>query len=320
MSAAQNAHDISERRACAILGADRSTVRYLARRGDDAALRARLRALAGERRRFGYRRLGLLLKREGLVPNHKKLRRIYAEERLQVRRRGGRKRALGTRAPLALPDGPNQRWSLDFVCDTLTDGRRFRVLCVVDDATRECLALVADTSLSGKRVVRELDAIAAERGTPLLVVSDNGTELTSIAVLAWSQDRKVGWHYIAPGKPQQNAFVESFNGKLRDECLNETLFSSVRHARAVLAAWRKDYNEVRPHSSLGGRTPASISVAPCSPASRPLRVASGDGLRPALTQPARDATGDFGRDRETTLNQTEKHRQDGPGGNRGLYL
>ncbi len=202
-----------------------------------------------------------MLAREGLTPNHKKLRRIYGEERLQVRRRGGRKRALGTRAPMALPQAANQRWSLDFVSDTLTDGRRFRVLCVVDDFTRECLALVADTSLSGNRVVRELDAIAGLRGYPATIVSDNGTELTSNAVLAWSQARGVGWHYIAPGKPQQNAFVESFNGKLRDECLNETLFSSVRHARAVLADWRQDYNHVRPHSSLCGRTPAEASRA-----------------------------------------------------------
>jgi putative transposase len=276
--------------------------------------------LAGERRRFGYRRLGLLLKREGLAPNHKKLRRLYVEERLQVRRRGGRKRALGTRAPIALPEAPNQRWSLDFVSDTLTDGRRFRVLCVVDDFTRECLTLVADTSLSGRRVVRELEVIAARRGYPASVVSDNGTELTSSAVLAWSQDRSVGWHYIAPGKPQQNAFVESFNGKLRDECLNETLFTSVRQARAILSAWQRDYNEVRPHSGLGGRTPASIMLPSCSPASRPLRVAFGDGLRPALTQAARDDDGIEGRDRETALNRTEKHRQDGPDGNRGLYL
>ncbi len=201
-----------------------------------------------------------------------------------MQRRGGRKRALGTRRPIAVPDGPNQRWSLDFVSDTLTDGRRFRVLCVVDDFTRECLTLVADTSLSGRRVVRELDAIAARRGYPLSVVSDNGTELTSSAVRAWSQDRKVGWHYIAPGKPTQNAFVESFNGKLRDECLNETLFSSVHQARAGLANWQKDYNEVRPHSALGGRAPASLRLPSCSPASRPLRVAFGDGLRPALTQ------------------------------------
>jgi putative transposase len=139
-------------------------------------------------------------------------------------------------------------------------------------------------------------------------------------VLAWSQDRKVGWHYIAPGKPTQNAFVESFNGKLRDECLNETLFSSVRQVRAVLANWQKDYNEVRPHSALGGRTPASIMLPSCSPTSRPLRVAFGDGLRPALTQAARDAKENLGRDGETALNRTEKHRQDGPDGNRGLYF
>jgi putative transposase len=318
--AAREGHGISERRACAILGTDRTSVRYRRRRGDDVSLRARLRALAGERRRFGYRRLGLLLQREGLAPNHKKLRRLYAEERLQVRRRGGRKRALGTRAPIALPEAPNQRWSLDFVSDTLTDGRRFRVLCVVDDFTRECLALVADTSLSDRRVVRELDAIAATRGYPASVVSDNGTELTSSAVLAWSQDRNVGWHYIAPGKPQQNAFVESFNGKLRDECLNETLFTSARQARAILEAWQRDYNEVRPHSGLGGRTPAAIMLPSCSPASRPLRVAFGDGLRPALTQAARDDDGMKGRDGETALNRTEKHRQDAPDGNRGLYF
>ncbi len=320
MSAARDAHGLSERRACAILGADRTSVRYLRRRGDDAALRARLRALAHERRRFGYRRLGLLLAREGLTPNHKKLRRIYGEERLQVRRRGGRKRALGTRAPMALPQAANQRWSLDFVSDTLTDGRRFRVLCVVDDFTRECLALVADTSLSGNRVVRELDAIAGLRGYPATIVSDNGTELTSNAVLAWSQARGVGWHYIAPGKPQQNAFVESFNGKLRDECLNETLFSSVRHARAVLADWRQDYNHVRPHLPLCGRTPAEASVPSCSPPSSPPSAPLRGGLRPGLTAAARDSSGELGRGRKTALNRTEKHRQDGPDGNRGLYF
>ena len=135
-----------------------------------------------------------------------------------------------------MPDGPNHRWSLDFVSDSLSDGRRIRVLCVVDDCTRECLGLVADTSLSGLRVARELDAIVAVRGLPLTVVSDNGTELTSTAILRWSQERGVGWHYIAPGKPQQNAFVERFNGRLRDECLNETVSTSLRQARAVLAA------------------------------------------------------------------------------------
>ena len=201
--------------------------------------------------------------------DHKKLRRLYAEERLQVRRRGGRKRALGTRAPMTLPQGPNQRWSLDFVSDTLTDGRRFRILVVVDDFTRECLCLVADTSLSGARVARELTLLITRHGAPLLCVSDNGTELTSTAILSWSQETKIGWHYIAPGKPQQNAFAESFIGRLRDECLNETLFTSLRQARAVLAAWQRDYNEVRPHSAHGGLTPASIRLPLCSPASSP---------------------------------------------------
>ena len=249
-------HAVSERRACRVLGADRTAVRYRSVRPDDAATRARLGALTGERRRFGYRRLGLLLSREGIVLNHKKLRRLYAEERLQVRRHGGRKRAPGTRAPIAVPDGPNQRWSLDFVLDNLSDGRRFRMLCVVDDCTRECLGLVADTSLSGLRVARELNAIVAVCGLPLTVVSDNGTELTSTAILRLSQERGVGWHDIAPGKPQQNAFVESFNGRLRDECLSKTVFTSLRQARTVLEAWRGDYNHVRPHSALGAAHPA----------------------------------------------------------------
>ncbi|PXA99274.1 IS3 family transposase, partial [Nostoc sp. 3335mG] len=208
---AREHHGLSERRACSLVGVSRRVIRYQPTRGDDAALRARLRELAAERRRFGYRRLGYLLAREGMTPNHKKLRRIYREENLRVRRRGGRKRALGTREPMLLPDGPNQRWSLDFVSDTLTCSRRFRILCVVDDYTRECLALVADTSLSGMRVARELTRLIGLRGKPHTVVSDNGTELTSSAILRWSQDRRVEWHYIAPGKPMQNGFVESFN-------------------------------------------------------------------------------------------------------------
>nr|WP_199555455.1 IS3 family transposase [Sandaracinobacteroides hominis] len=250
---------LSERRACSLIGVARRVVRYEPTRPDDAGLRVRLRELAGERRRFGYRRLGYLLAREGLAPNHKKLLRIYREEGLKVRRRGGRKRALGTRAPMTMPQGPNQRWSLDFVSDAFACGRRFRILRVVDDFTRECLALVADTSLSGARVARELDGVLAARGKPLTVVSDNGTELTSTSILRWSQERQVEWHYIAPGKPTQNAFVESFNGRLRDECLNETLFTSLAHARSILAAWKHDYNTVRPHSKLGGRTPAEIA-------------------------------------------------------------
>jgi putative transposase len=321
VTAAREAHGVSERRACSIIGADRSAMRYRHRRADDASTRTRLRELAAERRRFGWRRLKLLLEREGIRMNHKKLRRLYVEERLQVRRRGGRKRAMGTRAPMTLPQGPNQRWSLDFAADTLTDGRRFRILVVVDDFTRECLCLVADTSLSGKRVARELTAIMSRRGArPLLCVSDNGTELTSNAILTWCQDSKVDWHYIAPGKPQQNAFAESFIGRLRDECLNETLFTSLRQARVVLAAWQRDYNEVRPHSAHGGQTPASIRLPPCSPASSPLRAGFAGGLRPGLTQTARDGGDEDGRGGETTLDRTEKHRHDRRGGNPGLYF
>jgi len=249
-------YEVSQRRACRAIGAERTSMRYRSIRPDDAVLRARLRELAAERRRFGYRRLLLLLKREGVLVNHKKLRRLYREERLQVRRRGGRKRALGTRAPMAIPQGPNQRWSLDFVSDQLSDCRRFRILAVVDDFTRECLTLVADTSLSGLRVGRELDAIIDRRGKPASIVSDNGTELTSMAILRWSQDARVDWHYIAPGKPTQNAFIESFNGRLRDELLNEALFASLADARAVLREWMEDYNTVRPHSAIGNMPPA----------------------------------------------------------------
>jgi putative transposase len=213
----QAAFEMSERRACRVLGTDRTSVRYQATRPDDGDLRERLKALAQERRRFGYRRLHVLLRREGHAVNRKRVQRIYREERLTVRRRSGRKRAIGTRRPIETPLLPNQRWSLDFVSDQMTDGRRFRILTVVDNCTRECLALVADTSLSGRRVARELDDIIAWRGRPDMIVSDNGTELTSNAILAWADDTGVAWHYIAPGKPQQNGHNESFNGRLRDE-------------------------------------------------------------------------------------------------------
>ena len=176
-----------------------------------------------------------------------------------MKRRGGRKRALGTRRPLLVPERPNERWSLDFVSDAFTDGRRFRVLAVIDDYSRECLALVADMSLSGARVARELDTIIARRGKPKTIVSDNGTELTSMAILKWCQETKVGWHYIAPGKLMQNGFVESFNGSFRDECLNETLFSSLTEARHNINHWKEDYNVTRPHSSLGNLTPREFA-------------------------------------------------------------
>lgn len=250
----------SGRRACGLVGISERVYRYRSKRGDDKQLRGRLKELASQRRRFGYRRLHMLLEREGFEVNHKKLYRIYKEERLTVRKRGGRKRALGTRAPMTIPQGRNQRWSLDFVSDTLRDGRRFRILCVIDDFTRECLATVVDNSISGVRVARELDAIAERRGYPCMVVSDNGTELTSHAMLAWQKDRQVEWHYIAPGKPMQNGFVESFNGRLRDECLNEHIFRNHNHAREIIKDWRIDYNSNRPHTSLNGLTPIEYAT------------------------------------------------------------
>ena len=252
-------HGLSQRHACRLVGLDRSTLRYQCKRPDDATVRQRLRELAAERRRFGYRRLGWMLAREGHAMNHKKLYRLYHEERLMVRRRRGRKRALGTRAPMTLPNAINQRWSLDFVSDALSDGRRFRILCIVDDFSRECLATVVDTSLGGVRVVRELETLGFERSTPRVIVSDNGTELTSCAVLRWATGR-LDWHYIEPGKPVQNAFIESFNSKLRDECLNEHVFLNLAEARETIEAWRYDYNHMRPHGSLGALTPTEFAV------------------------------------------------------------
>jgi len=254
---------MSRVRACRLVGLNRSSLNYQSQRPDDSTVRQRLRELAAERRRFGYRRLGWLLAREGHVMNRKKLYRIYREEKLMVRRRGRRKRALGTRAPLGLPDAINRRWSLDFVSDAFSDGRRFRIFCVVDDFSRECLATVVDTSIGGVRVVRELERVVLERGLPGVIVSDNGCELTSTAVLRWSIGR-LDWHYIAPGKPVQNAFVESFNSRLRDECLNEHVFLSLAEARTTIEAWRDDYNHRRPHSSPGAsgvRTASSEETA-----------------------------------------------------------
>jgi putative transposase len=185
---------------------------------------------------------------------------------------------LGTRAPMLIPQAPNERWSLDFVADQFIDGRRLRILVVIDDCSRECLALIADTSISGTRVARELDRVLAEHGKPKMIVSDNGTELTSNAILQWADDHNVAWHYIAPGKPVQNAFAESFIGRLRDELLNETLFRSLSHARAVLEAWRADYNNERPHSRLGWISPAIYAAARRSAA---LRSTDGSAPRTA---------------------------------------
>jgi putative transposase len=276
----KEAFGLSERRACKAIGCCRMTVRYESTRPDDRDLRERMKAIAHERRRFGYRRVHILLKREGYMVNHKKLFRLYREEKLAVRRRGGRKRAIGTRAPMMIPLAPNERWSLDFVSDQLTDGRRFRILAIVDDCTRECLALVADTSLSGFRVARELDRLIIERGRPKMIVSDNGSELTSNAILAWADQSRVAWHYIAPGKPMQNAFIESFNGRLRDELLNETLFTSLAQARVALGCWRADYNGSRPHSRLKWKTPSEFAFSFHPRRDLALRYAKGSAPAP----------------------------------------
>src|SRR6185503_1216021 len=194
----------------------------------------------------------------------KKLYRLYKEERLTVRKRGGRKRALGTRAPMAIPQDANLRWSLDFVMDTLVSGRRFRILTLVDDFTRGCRGLVVDASLTALRVVRELGHISESRGCPRMIVSDNGTEFTSNAILAWQEELGIECHYIAPRKPMQNGFVESFNGRLRDECLNEHLFANLNEARQIIEAWRIDYNTNRPHTSLNGLTPTEFARGWCA--------------------------------------------------------
>jgi putative transposase len=278
----EGAHGMSERRACKAIGCDRMTVRYRARRPDDSRLRERLLAVARERRRFGYRRLLIFLRREGFAVNHKRLFRISREERLMVRKRGGRKKTLGTRTPMPGAPQPNDLRALDFVSDQLVCGRRFRILAIYDVCTRQCLVAIADFSLSGKRVAGELDLLIAGHGKPKTMVSDNGTELTSNAILSWTADAKVDWHYIDPGKPVQNAFIESFNGRLRDEFLNETLFTSLMQARLALEGWRRDYNTVRPHSRIDWLTPAAYAATFSPPPAKALRSATAPRLGPWL--------------------------------------
>ncbi len=253
-------HGFSERRACRLSGVNRSAWQYEPLRGKDDAVRLRMREIANERRRFGYRRLAILLRREGKGMNLKKIYRLYREERLTVRKRRGRKRALGTRAPMAIPQEPNQRWSLDFVSDALACGRRFRLLNVIDDYSRECLACIVDTSLSGRRVVRELSAIASRAAVHGGQRQRHRTDQSRRSRLVPGHPRRVALHRAR--QPQQNGFVESFNGRLRDECLNKHLFPSLAAARRIIEAWRTDYNTVRPHSSLGGLAPAEFTNRP----------------------------------------------------------
>src|ERR1700688_4883274 len=213
---------LSERRACIIVSADRKMIRYRSCRPPDAELRVQLRELANERKRFGYRRLFVLLRQQGEPSGINRIYRLYREEGLSVRKRRTRRRAVGARAPILVEARPNARWSLDFVHDQFANGRRFRILNIVDDVTRECLAALPDTSIPGERVARELTALINRRGKPGMIVSDNGTEFTCNAMLTWSEDNQIAWHFIAPGKPMQNGFCESFNGRMRDELLNET--------------------------------------------------------------------------------------------------
>ncbi len=260
-------------------------IRYRSRRAPDTALRGRLRDLANERRRFGYRRLFVLLRRKGEPSGINRIYRLYREEGLTVRKRKARRKAVGTRAPILVEARPNARWSLDFVHDQFDCGRRFRVLNIADDVTRECLAAIPDTSISGRRVARKLAALIERRGKPGMIVSDNGTELTSNAILTFAADRDIEWHYIAPGKPMQNGFVESFNGRMRDELLNETMFRNLAHARIVIAAWAADCNTERPHSALDYQAPADYARTLTAAIARPA-ARDESSARRAIAQPA----------------------------------
>jgi putative transposase len=246
---------LSQRRACRLVGAGRSTVRYRRRSRDDEALRGRLRHLAAQRPRFGYRRLHVLLRREGIVVNHKRVERLYRDEGLAVRRRTRKALTPIRRGRPAAPQRINEQWALDFLQDALASGRKLRVLSIIDVFSREALALEVDTSLPGRRVVQVLARLLAERERPVQLVLDNGPELISRALEEWAHQHAVTLHFIDPGKPIQNAHCESFHSRLRDECLNEHWFLGLGDARRIVEAWRQDYNAERPHSALAYRTP-----------------------------------------------------------------
>ena len=248
---------MSERRACELLDVDRSSYRYRARSDRNVELRQRLMELAGERPRFGYRRLWLLLNHERGPINRKRVERLYREAGLKLRRRS--RRRLKTRIPeKPMLTEPNQEWSMDFVHDQLATGQRFRTLTIIDNFTRECLALEVDTSLPSLRVIRVLEQIAEHRALPQVIRTDNGPEFTSRRFLSWSVEKRVRATTIQPGKPVQNAHIESFNGRFRDECLNMNWFANLKDARYKVHQWQLDYNSVRPHSSLGNRSPETF--------------------------------------------------------------
>ena len=245
----------SIRKACDLVGISRAVYGYVPRPDKNVAVRERLRQLAQERRRFGSPRLHLLLKREGLVVNHKRTERLYREEGLALRRKRRRKGASVVRGEPPMPQRPNEKWAMDFVHDSTADGRRFRALVVMDEYTRECPVIEVDRSLGGKRVVSVLDRLVESRCLPETITTDNGPEFTGKALDEWACRTGVKLHFIGPGKPMENAYAESLIGKLRDECLSGNWFLSLADAREIIEAWRRDYNDTRPHSSLGGLTP-----------------------------------------------------------------
>jgi putative transposase len=250
----------TQRKACELAHISRSSYRYRPETEKNDKLKEKLTYLAHQKPRYGYRRLGILLRREGEVVNHKRLFRVYRAAGLSVKRKK-RKRLMRVGLPAFLATRPNQQWSMDFVHDRMANGRSMRVLTVVDTFTRECLALEVDTSLPSRRVTRTLDGVIADRGRPERIRMDNGSELTSRHFLAWGIDHRIELNHIEPGKPVQNAFIESFNGRLRDECLNTSWFRNLWDARRRIAAWRIEYNQERPHSSLNYRTPHEFAQA-----------------------------------------------------------
>ena len=249
---------LSQRRASGLIGLNRNTLRHEPKQDKDGDLRRRMKELAEQRRRFGCRRLHVLLKREGLVDNHKRSERIYRQEKLALRIRRRKKLASQGRIEISKAGRANELWAMDFLHDVLYNGRKLRFLPIIDTYTKECFRIEVDTSIGGKRVCTFLNQIAAVRGLPENIVVDNGPEFISNALDAWAYERGVKLHFIRPGKPVDNAYMESFNGKFRDECLNLHWFMSVGHARAIAEDHRLDYNNERPHSSLGDLTPAEF--------------------------------------------------------------
>lgn len=248
-------HQLSERTAHRLVSLSRSVGRYQPKKQDER-LTEKIVDIAQARKRFGYRRIHAVLRQGGEEVNHKRVYRLYRLANLSLKKRKmGRKKAVGTRLPMNRAQGVNDNWALDFVSDRLSDGRRIRILTIKDEYSRYCLGTIVDTSIGGVRVVRELKDIMRKRGKPGNIISDNGTEFTSHAVIQFALEMRINWHYITPGKPNENAFIESFNGRLRDECLNEHQFSGLREAQWLINQWRQDYNEKRPHSSLGYLTP-----------------------------------------------------------------